>query len=289
MTLAFYLRHHKIFELGFWIGLLLISVISNSLVVSLDLQRLGQEVDAWEPWVWEGSSNLCILLLVPMVLWTSQRFSLNLGQLDQQWQRWWQHLGIHLGFALLFSILHVSAMVAMRKLVYWSMERNYNFSPWFQEFLYELLKDSQTYAYFLIIIYTYNFILRRLQGEASLPATNDNTQEAADRFLIKKLGKEFLVKVSDIDWLEAAGNYVTLHAHGQLYPLRGTMASMEKRLQEQGFLRVHRSAIVNLERVAQIEPTENGEARVHLLNKTQVAVSRRYRQQLKERFQHDYA
>jgi hypothetical protein len=288
MTLAFYLRHHKTFELGFWIGLLLISVISNSLVVSLDLQRLGQEVDAWEPWVWEGSSNLCILLLVPMVLWASQRFSLNLGQLDQQWQLWWRHLGIHLGFALLFSVLHVSAMVTMRKLVYWSVERNYDFSPWFQEFLYELLKDSQTYAYFLIIIYTYNFILRRLQGEASLPATNDNTQEAADRFLIKKLGKEFLVKVNDIDWLEAAGNYVTLHAHGQLYPLRGTMASMEKRLQDQGFLRVHRSAIVNLERVAQIEPTENGEARVHLNNKTQVPVSRRYRQQLKERFQHGY-
>src|SRR5690606_27871546 len=104
-----------------------------------------------------------------------------------------------------------------------------------------------------------------------------------DRFLVKKLGREFLVRVEDIDWIEAAGNYVTLHVGERLYPLRETMTAIEQKLDGRGFARVHRGAIVNLDRVRDIEPFDTGDARAHLVSGTAVAVSRRYRQTLKAR------
>jgi DNA-binding LytR/AlgR family response regulator len=101
--------------------------------------------------------------------------------------------------------------------------------------------------------------------------------------LIKKLGREFLVRVDDIDWIEASGNYVNLHVGSQVYPLRETMTGITERMQPQGFQRVHRSAVVNLDRVAEIVPFESGDGEARLASGARVPVSRRYRKELRER------
>ena len=124
--------------------------------------------------------------------------------------------------------------------------------------------------------------MRRLQGEASLlDAPDDDAPpvepiERPERFLVRKLGREFLVPAADIESLQAAGNYVNLRVRGREYPLRSTIAAIEARLDPRRFRRVHRSHIVNLDHVASIEPLETGDARVHLRDGQIVPVSRRY-------------
>ena len=85
----------------------------------------------------------------------------------------------------------------------------------------------------LAIIYLYRFVLMRLQGEAGFLAENREAQKTAavsDRFLVKKLGREFLVRVDEIDWIESYGNYVNLHVGSRVYPLRETMTRIDERL-----------------------------------------------------------
>src|SRR5690606_40014272 len=84
-----------------------------------------------------------------------------------------------------------------------------------------------------------------------------------ERFLVRKLGREFLVAARDIEWLQAAGNYVNLRVRGRDYPLRSTIAGIAAQLDPGRFVRIHRSYIGNLDRIASIEPLDSGGARVH--------------------------
>ena len=88
---------------------------------------------------------------------------------------------------------------------------------------------------------------------------------------------------ADVEWLQAAGNYVNLHVRGRDYPLRTTMAAIETQLDPARFVRIHRSYMVNLDRLASIEPLDTGDARVHLDDGTVLPCSRRQREQLRLR------
>ncbi|SBV52066.1 regulatory protein [Xanthomonas bromi] len=91
---------------------------------------------------------------------------------------------------------------------------------------------------------------------------------------MRKLRRDFLVATADIDWIQASGNYVNLHVRGHDYPLRSTMAAIEARLDPAGFVRIHRSYLVNLGQVQAIEPIDSGDARVHLRDATVLPCSR---------------
>lgn len=101
---------------------------------------------------------------------------------------------------------------------------------------------------------------------------------------MRKLGREFLVAANDIEWLEASGNYVNLHVAGRAYPLRSTLSGIEARLDPSRFIRIHRSYLVNLDRVESIEPLDTGDARVHLRDGTALPCSRSHREVFKARF-----
>ena len=104
-----------------------------------------------------------------------------------------------------------------------------------------------------------------------------------DRFLVKSGGRLFVVRTEDIEWIEAAGNYVRLHAGGATHLVRETMASIESRLDPHRFLRIHRSRIVNLQRVQELQPWVNGEYAVILQTGTRLALSRGCRERLQKR------
>jgi DNA-binding LytR/AlgR family response regulator len=101
-----------------------------------------------------------------------------------------------------------------------------------------------------------------------------------ERFLVRKLRKEFLIAAADIEWLQAQANYVGLHVNGHDYLLRSTLADLVQQLDPARFARVHRSYVVNLDRIAEIEPQEGGEARLKMKDGSFVPCSRRYRDAL---------
>jgi two-component system LytT family response regulator len=101
-----------------------------------------------------------------------------------------------------------------------------------------------------------------------------------EKFLIKSASRIFFVSADEIDWIEAADYYTRLHVNGQSHMLRETMADLEGRLDPERFLRIHRSAIVNLSRVEEVQPRSGGEYVVVLRDGTALKLSRSRRNRL---------
>jgi two-component system, LytTR family, response regulator len=104
-----------------------------------------------------------------------------------------------------------------------------------------------------------------------------------ERFVIKSGGRVFFVRAEEIDWIEAAGNYVKLHVGDEGHLFRETMNALEAQLDSQTFFRIHRCHIVNIERIKELQPWFNGEYVVFLKNGTRLTLSRGYREKLQER------
>ena len=108
------------------------------------------------------------------------------------------------------------------------------------------------------------------------------TAKPLERLAVKSSGRVVFVKVDEIDYVEAAHNYVELHVEKQSHLLRETLNSFEARLSEDKFVRISRSVIVNIERIKELEPLFYGEYRVTLKNGTKLTLSRRYRDKLQQ-------
>jgi two-component system LytT family response regulator len=103
-----------------------------------------------------------------------------------------------------------------------------------------------------------------------------------NRLVVKSGGRVFFLKTDDIDWIEAAGNYVRLHVGTDTHLLRGTMGAIQKKLDPNQFMRIHRSTFVNLEKIKELQPWFHGEYVVILRDGTQLTMSRGYRSNLPE-------
>jgi hypothetical protein len=277
--IAWYIPRRRYFEIGFWIAFLYGNAVANVITTMIDLRDAHPIINSWALIIRELSSNTVLLALLPLLLAIDRRWPLR-------WNCWRQNLPKHLICSVGFSVIHVVGMVAIRKLAFAVRGFHYDFGQWPMELLYEYLKDVRTYFYILAFVYLYRLLILRLQGEATLLAAPDvgaplDPIDRPERFLVRKLGKEFLVSAHDIEWLEASGNYVNLHVLGQIYPLRSTMAAIEERLAPSSFRRVHRSYIVNLDQLVHIEPLESGDAQLLLRNGKRVPCSRRYRSNLR--------
>jgi two-component system LytT family response regulator len=108
-------------------------------------------------------------------------------------------------------------------------------------------------------------------------------QPRTDRLVVKSGGRLFFLRADEIDWVEAAGNYVRLHVGSTSYLLRETMNAIEGRLDPEKFFRIHRCRIVNMERIQELQPWLNGEYAVLLRTGTRLTLSRGYREKLQER------
>lgn len=322
LTLHF-LAHQRIWVASLLSIWMLINVLILATNVLLEDGRDGLQMQLWEPFCWEITSALITIALIPFVVISIDKF-ISPRRLKTQ-------LFIHLLCTLPFSLVHVAGMVGLRKVWYWLMDSQYYFGDLSYELFYEYRKDAQTYFIIVLLIYGYRFIVRRLQGEASIigeveavievkraiedkeaiedkrAIENKSTVEAGaineaqiaekkkrpektseanstspERFLIKKLGKEFLIKTRDIEWIEAAGNYANLHIGNNLYPMRTTMSRLEKILPSQDFARIHRSSIVNLSQIETLQALETGDYELALKNGEKLSLSRRYRDRFKE-------
>ncbi len=134
---------------------------------------------------------------------------------------------------------------------------------------------------------------RRLESDESsdigrrlLAAVTDlrETARSSDRFVVKSGGRVFFLRQDEIDWIEAAGNYARLHVGADTHLVRETMQAIEGRLDPAKFVRIHRSTILRLECVRELQPWFNGEYVVILRDNTRLRLSRGYREKLEERF-----
>ncbi len=103
-----------------------------------------------------------------------------------------------------------------------------------------------------------------------------------ERLVIKNRGRVFFLKTADLDWVEANGDYSRLHAGSRAYLVRKTMTEMEARLDPRGFARVSRSAIVNLDSIAELRAVARGEYRILLDGGTAVKLTRTFRSRLEQ-------
>jgi len=103
-----------------------------------------------------------------------------------------------------------------------------------------------------------------------------------DRIVVKSDGRITFLKTDDIDWIEAADNYVNLRVGTESHLVRETMASLETRLPPKKFMRISRSTIVNIERIKELQPMFHGEYAVILRNGTRLTLSRSYRDKLQQ-------
>jgi two-component system, LytTR family, response regulator len=121
---------------------------------------------------------------------------------------------------------------------------------------------------------------RILKMVAAAPA---GAERRLDRLVVKSAGSTRFIRAIDIDWIEAAGVYVTLHVGGKELLYRAALNDLAERLDPRRFVRVHRSAVVNIESILQLEPMSHGEFEAVLKNGSRTRVSRTYRAQLEKR------
>lgn len=106
-----------------------------------------------------------------------------------------------------------------------------------------------------------------------------------ERIVVRSGGRILILRIEDVEWLEAASNYVRIHAAGREYLLRETMTNLETKLDPSHFVRIHRSTIVRLDRIKELEPLFQGDYVLILQDGTRLTSSRGYRDRLQELLQ----
>ena len=105
-------------------------------------------------------------------------------------------------------------------------------------------------------------------------------QPFVNRFVIKSSGRIYFLKAEQIDWIESAGNYVIFHSGKDEHLYRETLKSLEQKLDPENFIRIHRSRIVNIDRIKELQPWSHGDYLIILQDGTDLLLSRNYKENL---------
>ncbi len=266
------------------VAVLVAIALSNAFSERANYAGMGVVLPLWEPLLWEFSSVFMIGVLLPALVWFYRRFPFHSAN-------WYRAAIVHALATVPFSVAHVAGMLGLRTLVYAWVGGSYHFGSVLPGWLYEYRKDFVTY--WLILIYLAAFSAwryRHATHAGKKPGPPEPAPEPAttggrpDRLVVRKLNREFILDVADIARVESDGNYVTIHANGTTYQLRGSLSGMSKRLDARRFVQIHRSQIVNIDHVREIQPWDHGDYRVLLKDGSVVNFSRRYRAQLERLF-----
>jgi hypothetical protein len=212
------------------------------------------------PVVWEGSSWITFMAFFWMP-WLGWRFAPLLVR-----PRW--KLLVHIPVAMAFSLAHVGGFVLLRKLVYWLLGAHYDYGNFVTEYFYEFGKDALGYALFVAGFTLVDNLLRQ-QALIAEPAR-------AHTFDIRDGAKLTRVRLDDIFAIASAGNYVEFVLRdGRRMLMRSPLSAIELELAARGFVRTHRSWLVNADQVTALKPEGSGDFAVELPTLT-VPLSRRF-------------
>jgi len=253
-------------------------------------QRLGQPSDTW--------GQAIRLSLPDWYVWGL--FALLVARLKQRVPidaiSWGYNFAFHVAASLLVALAHFAISVALQTVLQLVAGEPRHISTYFvNNFATLYLWNVVVYWSILAGVHARDYRrdlrehrLRAAELEARLQelhataavADEPSARRHPERLLVVDDGRSFFVRTNDVDWMEAAKNYVRLHVGDRTHVLRATLSALEQRLDPERFRRISRSAVVNLDRVREVQPWFHGDAVVILETGARVTLSRRYRRNL---------
>lgn len=251
-----------------WFAILFACLVLTFVNATSDIME-GAGTHWSQPILWEATSAIIIVALAPLIGIAVQRWPLRKDNIAA-------FAVIHFALTFPFSLAHIGFIFVTRETAYQMVGARYGF---FDDgvaitLLYEWRKDVLVYAAIAATYWIFDYIAERNRAASSPPAD--------DRIKLQDGGAAVFLSPDEISHVEAAGNYVEFHTAEKSHLVRGTLASWEERLIACGFVRVHRSRLVNRTKVAALTPTRSGDFEISLLDGRTVAGSRRYRAGLSE-------
>jgi DNA-binding LytR/AlgR family response regulator len=252
----------RTFLLGFATAAVMVAAVNAINVITIAHEQ--PQAGLAGPLIWEGSSWVSLMLFF-WIPWIGFRLAPPFVR-----PRW--RLLAHVPVLLVYALAHVAGFLALRKLAYWLAGDTYRFGAFLPQFLYELRKDALGYVLFIAGFALIEHLLRQQQ----LIETPGQTLT----FDIRDGQRLIRVSLSDILAVTSAGNYVEfVLADGRRPMMRSPLSALEEELGPRGFVRTHRSWMVNTARMTKLEPEGSGDYTVELESLT-VPLSRRYPQAL---------
>ncbi len=279
----------KDLEVGFWVILIALLWSLGAFIIWSDYAAQGVPLSRLRLITNELSSGFSALIMVMFVRRWLDYFPFDHDHVVKT-------VIAHSGGAVLFTIGHVGLMMALRSLIYRYQELTYIHDipdgPFglVQMFTYEMAKDVPVYVGFSLIIWAYRLYRTRQALDEALspsPVTDGRVEDAPQPVLTKILVKQGKgdrpLSTKKIEWLQASANYVRVFSEGHEYLVRSPLQELERKLDAQHFVRVHRSFIINLDMIDEILHLQNGNSRIHLNSGAHVPLSRSYKDKLYER------
>lgn len=262
-----------------WIGIFGISLVTRSYVEVADAARRGQVLAYDRVFAVEVASHIVAAALVPVLYWMHRRWPIREGL---------RNVAIHILGVVPYSLFHTLGMAALRQLWFNAvLGETYSFPLTVERLTYEFAKDVFSYGMLSGGVLGLRYLFARVaQAPVELPVEPPAlpaeppppNPQLPERFAVRRRGKEIMVDVADIDWVEAAGNYAVLHVGGETLEIRSSLTRLESELDPKRFVRVHKSHLVNIARVVEVTPWVSGDWRIRLQDGAEVNLSRRYRQ-----------
>lgn len=217
----------------------------------------------------QGTSAAAALLMIPFVIYWLKLFPLKRGQ-------WLPAIIGHTFGSIIFAFGHYSLMVVFRVVVFAMNGMQY---VWINSYVANLVVEYQLdikiYAGMVLIMSFYG-----LWRNSRTP--NVQAAPLTDRIVVQTGTGDAVVKLDDIDYLEASRNYVVVHVGSREFLLRNTINKLEVQLMGRAFLRTHRGIIVNADRILEIKPVDGGH-RILLRSGQDIPLSRSYRDTVRQR------
>lgn len=264
-------RWHR-YGLAMTAAVLLLVAVINALTVEYNAADAGKRLHAFEPWLWELSSSLLWTALSPLI----GRAALALRPPRLGWPA---AVAAHAALTVPVSAAHVGGMVAIRQAVYRAHALAYDYDWGWAHLFYEYRKDVLTYAGLAVLFVLIDRLARSAGGDA-VPAAMPAPARAVPTIEVRDGTRTHFLRADEIDWAQAAGNYVELHTGRGTLLHRATLASLEAMLAGNGFARIHRSRLVRLDAVRSVETTPSGDFEAVLDGGARLAGSRRFRDAL---------
>jgi DNA-binding LytR/AlgR family response regulator len=239
----------------------------NAASVVEEYVRSGRPLAAWKAWTWEGTSAFAWLMLAPLVFLAVRTLRPPRVGLAAA-------LAAHALMTVPVSLAHVGTMLAARFAVYAAAGERYTpVQPWAGMLFYEYRKDAVSYVLIAGMFWLIDLALR-----PSPPARASHGE--ARRIEVRDRSRTRWLAPEDIDWAQAAGNYVELRGRFGTLLHRRTLAALEEELEAHGFIRIHRSRLVRRAAVASVETKPSGDFDLTLESGEQLGGSRRFRERI---------